>query len=80
MAQLGDSLGEELLRRAARAFGRERGSPARAASSPKPRSRSYRATLGRPEKALDAARAVLEPHGDRANAAHAGYLEPVTCC
>src|SRR5215472_7896235 len=28
-----------------------------------------------PAKALDAARTILEEHGDRVNAAHAGYLE-----
>src|SRR6266480_3376547 len=31
--------------------------------------------LGWPAKALDAARAMLEEHGDRVNAAHARYLE-----
>ena len=31
--------------------------------------------LGWPAKALDAARATLEAHGDRVNAAHARYLE-----
>jgi hypothetical protein len=31
--------------------------------------------LGWPAKALDAARATLEEHGDRVNAAHARYLE-----
>ena len=31
--------------------------------------------LGWPAKALDAARATLEAHGDRLNAAHARYLE-----
>ncbi len=31
--------------------------------------------LGWPAKALDAARATLEQHGDRLNAAHARYLE-----
>src|SRR5262249_39106661 len=31
--------------------------------------------LGWPVKALDAARATLEQHGDRVNAAHAPYLE-----
>jgi hypothetical protein len=31
--------------------------------------------LSWPEKALDAARATLDEHGDRANAAHARYLE-----
>ncbi len=31
--------------------------------------------LGWPAKALDAARAAFEEHGDRVNAAHARYLE-----
>ena len=31
--------------------------------------------LGWPAKSLDAARATLETHGDRVNAAHARYLE-----
>ena len=31
--------------------------------------------LGWPAKALDAARATLEAHGDRLNAAHARHLE-----
>src|SRR3546814_1259017 len=31
--------------------------------------------LGWPAKALDAARVILEAHGDRVNAAHARYLE-----
>ena len=45
------------------------------ASSPRPRSRCVSRDLGWPAKALDAARATLEAHGDRANAAHAGNLE-----
>ena len=43
--------------------------------SPRPRSRSSRASLGWPAKALDTARATLEAHGDRLNAAHARHLE-----
>src|SRR5208282_3362583 len=31
--------------------------------------------MNRPAKALDAARATLEKHGDRVNAAHARHLE-----
>ena len=46
----------------------------RDASSPRPRSRSPRASLGWPANALDAARETLEAHGDRVNAAHARYL------
>jgi DNA-binding transcriptional ArsR family regulator len=42
--------------------------------SPRPRSRSSRATSAGPRR-LAAARATLEAHGDRANAAHARYLE-----
>jgi len=53
---------------------RERPWPARDASLPRPKSRSPRATLGWPAKRLDAARATLEKHGDRVNAAHARYL------
>ncbi len=48
---------------------------ARGASSPKPRSRWPRATWAGLPKALDAARATLEKHGDLLNAAHARYLE-----
>jgi hypothetical protein len=44
---------------------------ARGVSSPRPRSRSSRATSGWPAKALERARATLEAHGDRVNAAHA---------
>ena len=54
---------------------RRRPWPARAASSPRPRSRSSRATSAGRAKALDAARATLEAHGDRVNAAHARHLE-----
>ncbi len=75
MAQLGD-LGKarELVRRAARAFG---------SKEPLARARCIVAEaeialaardLKWPAKSLDAARATLEEHGDRANAAHAHYL------
>ncbi|TIU45369.1 MAG: helix-turn-helix domain-containing protein [Mesorhizobium sp.] len=76
MAQLGDfDRAKLLLRRAARAF-----SPKEAVA----RARCVVAEaeialvsrdLGWPAKALDAARAALEKHGDRLNAAHAGHLK-----
>jgi hypothetical protein len=76
MAQLGDFLrAKALLRRAARGFG-----PTEAVA----RARCVVAEaeialvsrdLGWAARALDAARATLEAHGDRVNAAHARYLE-----
>ncbi|HEX6059497.1 MAG TPA: hypothetical protein VFZ11_10825 [Gemmatimonadaceae bacterium] len=76
MAQLGDlARARVLLRRAARAFG-----PAEVVA----RARCVVAEaeialvsrdLGRPEKALDAARAALEAHGDHVNAAYARCLD-----
>jgi hypothetical protein len=76
MAQLGDLVrARALLRRAARAF-----SPKEAVA----RARCVVAEaeialvsrdLGWTAKALDAARVTLAEHGDRVNAAHAGYLE-----
>jgi hypothetical protein len=76
MAQLGDlERARALVRRAARAFGPK---------EPVARARCIVAEaeialvsrdLGWPAKALDAGRALLEAHGDRANAAHARYLE-----
>ena len=76
MAQLGDHVrAKVLLRRAARAFGPK---------EPVARARCVVAEaevalvsrdLGFPGKTLDAARATLEEHGDRVNAAHARYLE-----
>jgi len=75
MAQLGDHVrATALLRSAARAFG---------AKEPVARARCVVAEaeialvsrdLGRPAKVLDAARATLEEHGDRVNAAHARHL------
>jgi hypothetical protein len=76
MAQLGDHVrAKALLRSAARAFGPK---------EPVARARCVVAEaevalvsrdLGWPAKALDAARATLEEHGDRANAAHAQNLK-----
>jgi hypothetical protein len=76
MAQLGDLVrAKALLRSAARAF-----SPKEAVA----RARCVVAVaeiafvsrdLGWSAKTLDAARAILEAHGDRVNAAHARYLE-----
>src|SRR5256714_1542452 len=76
MAQLGDLVrAKALLRSAARAFG-----PAEVVA----RARCVVAEaeialvsrdLGWPARTLDAARATLEAHGDRLNAAHARHLE-----
>src|SRR5215831_16816029 len=75
MAQLGDlARAKALLRRAARAFGpREAVAQARCVVAEAEialvsRDLAFRA------KALDAARATLEAHGDRGNAAHAQHL------
>ena len=76
MAQLGDfSRARELLRSAARAFGtNEPVSRARCVVAEAEIALASR-DLGWAPKALDAARATLETHGDRVNAAHARYLE-----
>jgi len=76
MAQLGDlTKGKELLRRAARAFGsRETVSRARCVVAEAEIALASR-DLNWPTRALDAARATLEMHGDRVNAAYARYLE-----
>jgi hypothetical protein len=76
MAQLGDLVrARALLRRAARAFGpREAVARARCIVAEAEIALVSR-VLGWPEKALEAARATLERHGDRLNAAHARYLE-----
>jgi hypothetical protein len=76
MAQLGDlGRAKSLVKRAARAFGPK---------EPLERARCVVAEaeialvsrdLGWPTKALDSARATLEAHGDRVNAAYARYLE-----
>jgi hypothetical protein len=76
MAQLGDLVrAKALLRRAARAFGpKEAVARARCVVAEAEVALASR-DLGWPAKALDAARATLEQHGDKANAAHARYLE-----
>jgi hypothetical protein len=76
LAQLGDlERARQLVRKAAAAFG---------AKAPLPRARCILAEaeiafvsrdLGWPAQRLEAARAVLEARGDRANAAHAVHLE-----
>ncbi len=75
MAQLGDlARAKELLRRAARAFGsREPVARARCVVAEAEIALVSR-DLGWPPNALDAARATLEQHGDRLNAAYARYL------
>jgi DNA-binding transcriptional ArsR family regulator len=76
MAQLGDfDRAKALLRRAARAFGpKEAVARARCVVAEAEIALVSR-DLRWPSKALDAARATLEEHGDRVNAAHARYLE-----
>ncbi len=76
MAQLGDFVrAKALLRRAARAFGpKEAVARARCVVAEAEIALASR-ELDWPAKALDAARVTLEAHGDRANAAHARYLE-----
>src|ERR671924_397253 len=76
MAQLGDLIrAKALLRRAARAFGpKEAVARARCVVAEAEVALVSR-DLTWPAKALDAARATLEAHGDRLNAAHARYLE-----
>jgi len=76
MAQLGDLVrAKALLGRAARAFGpKEAVARARCVVAGAEIALVSR-DLGGLEKALDAARATLEGHGDRANAAHARHLE-----
>ena len=76
MAQLGDLVrAKALLRSAARAFGpKEAVARARCIVAEAEIALVSR-DLGWPAKALDAARATLEAHGDRVNAAYARYLE-----
>jgi hypothetical protein len=75
MARLGDLVrAKALLRRAARAFGpKEAVARARCVVAEAEIALVSR-DLGWPAKALDAARATLEAHGDRVNAAHARNL------
>src|SRR6185436_9929872 len=76
MAQLGDlPRAKALVKRAARAFGpREAVARARCIVAEAEIALVSR-ELGWPAKALDAARATLEAHGDWINAAHARHLE-----
>src|SRR5476651_1876433 len=76
MAQLGDFVrAKALLKSAARAFGpKEAMARARCVVAEAEIALVSR-DLGWPAKTLDAARATLEAHGDRVNAAHARYLE-----
>jgi hypothetical protein len=76
MAQLGDlARAKALLKSAARAFGpKEAVARARCVVAEAEIALVSR-DLGWPAKALDAARATLEKHGDRINAAHARNLE-----
>jgi hypothetical protein len=76
MAQLGDfPRAKELLRRAARAFTtKEAVARARCIVAEAEIALASR-DLGWPPKTLDAARAILEAHGDHLNAAYARYLE-----
>ena len=75
MAQLGDlDRAKGLLRRAVRAFGaKETVARARCIVALAEIALASR-DLGWPQKALEGARATLEKHGDRSNAAHARYL------
>src|SRR5580658_2947596 len=76
MAQLGELVrAKALLRSAARAFGlKEAVARARCIVAEAEIALVSR-DLSWPAKALDAARSVLERHGDRTNAAHARHLE-----
>jgi hypothetical protein len=76
MAQLGDLVrAKALVRSAARVFGpKEAVARARCVVAEAEIALVSR-DLGWSAKALDAARATLEEHGDRVNAAHARYLE-----
>lgn len=76
MAQLGDlARAKALLRRASRAFGpKETVARARCIVAEAEVALASR-DLGWSARALDAARSALDAHGDRVNAALAGYLE-----
>src|SRR5947209_18191285 len=76
MAQVGElARAKALLRSAARAFGpKEAVARARCIVAEAEIALASR-DLNWPAKTLDAARAILEAHGDRVNAAHARYLE-----
>ena len=76
MAQLGDlARAKMLLRRAARAFGRSEAVARARCVVAEAEIALVSRDLGWPARALDAARATLEEHGDRANAGYARHLE-----
>jgi hypothetical protein len=76
MAQLGElTRAKELLRSAARAFGLHEATARARCVVAEAEIALVSRDLSGPLQTLGAARAALEAHGDRANAAHAGYLE-----
>jgi DNA-binding transcriptional ArsR family regulator len=75
MAQLGDFVrAKALLRRAARAFGQKEAVARARCVVAEAEIALVSRDLGWPAKALEAALATLDEHGDRVNAAHARYL------
>src|SRR6185436_16912200 len=75
MAQIGDLVrAKALLRRAARAFGPDEAVARARCVVAEAEIALVSRDLGWPARALDAARATLEAHADRVNAAHARYL------
>jgi tetratricopeptide (TPR) repeat protein len=76
MAQLGDlPRARDLLRRAARGFGSHEATARARCMVAEAEIALVSRDLGGPAGQLAAARTLLEAAGDRANAAHAGYLE-----
>jgi hypothetical protein len=76
MAQLGELVrAKALLRSAARAFGPKQAVAQARCVVAEAEIALVSRDLSWPAKVLDAARATLEEHGDRINAAHARYLE-----
>jgi hypothetical protein len=76
MAQLGDLVrAKALLQSAVRAFGKKETVARARCIVAEAEIALVSRDLGWPAKVLDAARATLEKHGDRVNAAHARYLE-----
>ena len=76
MAQLGElGRAKELLRSAARGFGPHEATGRARCIIAEAEIALVSRDLGGPMRRLGAARATLAAHGDRANAAHAGYLE-----
>ena len=76
MAQLGDfARAKELLRKAARDFGSKEAIARGRCVVAEAEIAFVSRDLGGPMQMLASARVTLEAHGDRANAAHAGYIE-----